>query len=158
MFPFSLNNIPIIGHNGGSKVKHFRKTRFWAENGQVRIIYEGHGDDFRVVPIGEFRRRAVALRDANRHAAWTDEYHETVSLVEAMFEVAKQAENQGNPHNPRHMKDVINAYSKNNIVVPHHSYTPPPLVEPRATGPIDINKQAPAPDAYLTPPTPTPEA
>jgi hypothetical protein len=74
-------------------------TDFYAERGLIRIHYHGKTghEEYETVAVREFLLRAQAINDSLRVKQPSDEKLDQQRLVETMIEVAKQAQNQGDP-------------------------------------------------------------
>jgi hypothetical protein len=148
-----FKNIPMIGNHSGAKVKGFHDLKFWAENGQIRVVDETTGD-LKVVPVRDWLERARSFIRGTKADKYSDEYNETMNLVDQMIAVAREARTQGDPHDPIAMKHLVNTYGTHQFSMTTRASEVPLPPEHVPTHPITFETQA-IPD--LTIPSATPE-
>ncbi len=81
----------------------FRDLEFWAENGFVRLEDQQTGDYFTITRDEAFAR-AKAIAEEINSIKWPNEQYETVTMVQEMCDVIKEAEEQGDPTDPAVME------------------------------------------------------
>lgn len=87
-------------------------TEFYPEKGLVTIEgahYKTGAPYYKREGLREFLIRAAALSLELKHMEYSGERRALQRCVEVMVDAARAAKEQGNPFDPRHMRDMVNA-------------------------------------------------
>jgi hypothetical protein len=121
---------PRVWATTRQRVFKYRRQDFFAENGLIHVIDKDTGQ-YSCVSVAEFLQRARGFNKAARRMAakkmWADERDETTRMVQDMIVCCEQAKRQGDPFDPRALRQMINHSRSNHIAVP----SGPPLAPGR---------------------------
>lgn len=144
-------NIQTHGRSPSTKVFSFKSkitretTEFYAENGLITIEgahYKTGEPYFKRESRKEFLLRAAALSLELKRMPYKDERLDLQRCVEVMVDCARSAGHQGDPLNPKHFADMVNAPRAKVLFGPRgqaisSGYTYDPGIPPIPRAPAD---------------------
>lgn len=113
---------PRVWASTRQRVFKYRRQEFFAENGLVHVI-DCHTGEYSCVSRVEFLQRARAFnKEARRMAAkkmWADERDELTRMVQDMIVCVQQAQAQGDPFDPKVMRQMVVHHRPGRVSVPN---------------------------------------
>lgn len=120
---------PRVWASTRQRVFKYRRQEFFAENGLIHVIDKDTGA-YSAVSVVEFLHRARQFNaEARRMAAkkmWADERDELTRMVQDMIVCCEQARKQGDPFNPKVMRQMVDHNRSRQIAVPNPQAAIPP--------------------------------
>jgi hypothetical protein len=106
----------------------YRRQDFFAENGLIHVIDKDTGI-YSCVAVREFLSRARGFsklaRRMSKKKIWADERDELTRMVQDMIVCCQQAQRQGDPFDPRVLRQMAIHNRSARIVVPNPAATQP---------------------------------
>lgn len=103
------------------RVFKYRRQTFWAEDGLCHVVDEDTGE-YRAVSAREFLQRAQSFNQSawrGRHdKRWIDERDELIRMVQDMLICIEQAKLQGDPFDPRAIREMVSGRRHSRAAIP----------------------------------------
>jgi hypothetical protein len=103
------------------RVFKYRRQTFWAEDGLCHVVDENTGE-YKAIAASEFLKRAQSFNQAawrGRHdKQWIDERDELIRMVQDMLICIEQAKLQGDPFDPRAMRQMVSGGRPTRVSIP----------------------------------------